>query len=222
MTTKKTPRKKSETEAAPKKKAPRKKAPAITLRDPVSEKKADLTDDQGVRTVLVNVINRIGPADVWRSRLPDDSTERVTAQILRRCDGVAAALDLIKKALTIHEIFQGTELEEHLKKIPKKITERLVGVTGEEGRDLLLADVTATFLGLWPKLEAEILEGEGEKSRQATITIKFFPESQRNDARFDTEGTTKAGTRVITRTSKVAKLKGGRFQLELFKSPAEK
>lgn len=188
----------------------------------MSQKKAELKDDQAVRSLLVTVINRIGPAEAWRSRLPDDSTERVVAQILRRADGVAKAVDLIKNAPTVHPIFEGTEIEEDLKKVPKKQTERLVGVTGEAGRELVRSDVLETFLEIWPKFEREILEAQGEKSKSATLKIVFNPETERADAHFAIKADTKAVTQERTRTSKVRNVKGKGWQLELFKSPVEK
>lgn len=207
--------------APAKKKEPAKGPPALTLRDPVSEKKAELSDTQAVRTLLVSIINRIGPSEIWRTRLPEDSTERVVAQILRKCDGVAAAIDTVKKASTLLAIFQGTELEEDVKKIPgaKKKTERLVGLTGEKGFALLVEDVTETFTDLWPDFRRHIEKGEGLEGRKASIGISFNPETDAADAHFSVVASAKIASKELTRTSKVRKTKDGN-QLELFKEAA--
>lgn len=204
----------------PKKKPPAKKPPALTLRDPVSDKKAELSDDQGVRTVLSTVVQRIGPSDTWRSRLPKDSTERVAAQILRKADNVGAALEIIKKAPTLHAILKGTEIEDDVAKIPKpKKTEKLIGVTDEKGLELLKDDVGEVLTILWPTLRDSIEEACGEESKKATVAISFVPETEKADAHFRTVAETKVTSREVTRTSKVRRLNTGRYQLELFKSP---
>lgn len=207
--------------ATTKKKTAAKKPPALTLRDPVNQKKAELSDDQAVRTLLVSIMNRIGPAGVWKTHLPKDSTERVVAQIMRKCDGVSPAIETVKKASTLAAIFEGTELEEDLKKVPTatKRTEKLIGVIGEKGFALLLEDTTEAFTKLYPEYRTSIEKAEGEETKTATINVVFHPETEASDAHFSVEASTKISTRKITRTAKVRKQKDG-FQLELFKPPA--
>lgn len=204
-----------------KKKTPAKRPPALTLRDPVSQKKAELSDDQAVRTLLVSIINRIGPAGVWKTHLPKDSTERVVAQIMRKCDGVSPAIETVKKAATLAAIFEGTELEEDLKKVPAatKRTEKLVGVIGEKGFALLLEDATQAFTDLYPEFRRSIEKAQGEETKTATVVVVFHPETEAADAHFSVDASTKISTKKITRTAKVRKQKDG-YQLELFKPPA--
>lgn len=204
-----------------KKKTAAKKPPTLTLRDPASEKKAELSDDQAVRTLLVSIMNRIGPAGVWKTHLPKDSTERVVAQIMRKCDGVSPAIETVKKASTLAAIFEGTELEDDLKKVPAstKRTEKLVGLTGEKGFALLLEDATAAFTDLYPEYRRSIEKSEGVETKTAVVSVVFHPETDAADAHFSVEASTKIASRKITRTAKARKQKGG-FQLELFKPPA--
>lgn len=192
--------------------------PSITLRDPKTKKTADLSDEQGVRALLAVVIERIGANGAWQNRLPQDSTERVAAQILRKAGDVGRALGIVKNAETLHAILEGTDLEEDIAETPKpKRSEKQVGLIEDDALRKLCDDVNEALGLLWPVFRRSIEESEGEEKKKATISCEFVPETDDADAYIKVIAETKVTTQEITRTSKVRKIGGGkRPQLELF------
>lgn len=195
------------------------KPPALTLRDPETKKTADLSDEQAVRGLLAEVINRISKDDTWKNGLPKDSTERVAAEILRKAETRAKALAIVKEAETLHAIFQGTGLEEDMKGVPKpKKGEKTRGLFDEKALEKHLDDVAEAVRALWPTYRQSIEESEGTEKKVATVKVEFVPETDDADAYLKVVAETKVSTSEITRTSKVRRLTSGRHQLELFDS----
>lgn len=198
---------------------PKDSPPAITLRDPVTQKTASLTDEQGVRSLLVLVIERLAATSAWEDRLPDDSTERVAAQILRKGGGLMKALAIVKESKTLHAILAETELAEDIKAIPKpKAGEKQVGLLGDDALKKLCEDVVEALTMLWPTFRDSIEKAEGLEPKKAVANISFVPETDDADAYVKVVAETRVSTKELNRTSKVRRLKSGRHQLELFAS----
>ncbi len=193
--------------------------PAITLRDPVTGKTADLSDEQGVRLLLAAVVERLAATSAWEDKLPDDSTERVAAQILRKGPGIKAALGIVKDAETLHAILNGTDLEEDVRALPKpKKGETQIGLLGDDALEKLCEDVIEALTMLWPTFRDSIEKAEGTEAKKATAGISFVPETNDADAYIKVVAETKVTSKEITRTSKVRRLESGRHQLELWAS----
>lgn len=198
---------------------PKNPAPPITLRDPHTEKAVELSDEQGTRGLLVEMMTRIDGDGVWRERLPDDSSARVAAQILRKADGLGPALAIVKDAETLAAIFEGTDLEEDTSGLRSgKTTEKLRGLLDEKAREQLADDVREAVRGIWPTWQQQIESTEGEDKKTASVKIEFVPESDDADAYTKVVAEMKVSTTETTRKTKVRRLRGGRWQLELFGS----
>lgn len=200
----------------------KKSTPSITLTDPVSKKSAELRDDQAVRALLVAVLARLEEGGTWRDRLPGDSTERVCAQILRKADSPGQALALVREASTLAAIFQGTDLEEDASGLRNKgTTEALPGLLDDKARDQLVSDVAESVKLIWPTYKAQVESGQGEEKKAFSVKVEFVPESESADAYTRVLAEMKVSTTETTRTSKVRRLRGGRWQLELFATPSK-
>ena len=191
--------------------------PAITLWDPVADKRADLNDEQGVRALLVGVVERLATNDAWEHKLPQDATERIGAQILRKAGGLMKALAVVKEAETLHAILDGTDLAKDIAAVPKpKKGEKQQGLLGEDALEKLCEDVVEALTMIWPTFRDSIERSEGKEPKKAVVSCAFAPETEENEAYVKVVAETRVSTKEISRTSKVRKIKGGKHQLELF------
>lgn len=193
--------------------------PAITLWDPVADKRADLNDEQGVRALLAGVIQRVAKDDAWKKKLPQDPTERIAAQILRKAGGFVETVVLMKDADSLHAILEGTDLAKDIAAVPKpKAGEKQIGLLGQDALERLCEDVIGALTLIWPTFRDSIERGEGFDPKKAAVAISFVPETDNAQAYIKVLAETRVSTREITRTSKVRRLKSGQHQLELFGS----
>lgn len=193
--------------------------PAIALWDPATDKRADLNDDQGVRALLVGVIERLAASGAWEHKLPKDATERIGAQILRKAGGLMKALAVVKEAETLHAILDGTDLQKDIAAVPKpKKGEKQVGLLGDDALEKLCEDVVEALSMLWPTFRDSIESSEGKEPKKAVVSCSFVPETEENEAYVKVVAETRVSTKELTRTSKVRKLQSGKHQLELFAS----
>lgn len=164
------------------------------------------------------MIERISGSTPWQERLPEDATERVAAQILRKAGNAVAALAVVREADTLIAVLDGTDLSEDAKARGSKGDGPLgqVALNLEEELGTARTDAGEVIGELWTYFRKRIEATGGEVSQTITVTVTWNPPSENRDGFIGTSARMTVQGKKITRTGRVERKRGGNYQFALF------